>query len=148
VPPGRRPTGGTERLARGTPRPRRQRSLPRRRCLYGSGVWRGGEETEGGRRGGISRSGISAGKKRARKFPLPARARHSSRRRQRFAPARAARARPRRNEGRGRAARARRERGENGRRSPGSQLGHQYQTRGNDPAGPGRPFLACIKHAL
>jgi hypothetical protein len=40
------------------------------------------------------------------------------------------------------------ERGENGRRSPGSQLGHRYQKRGNDPAGPGRPFLARIKHTL
>jgi hypothetical protein len=40
------------------------------------------------------------------------------------------------------------ERGENGRRRPGSQLGHRYQTRGNGPTGPGRPFLAHIKHAL
>jgi hypothetical protein len=40
------------------------------------------------------------------------------------------------------------ERGGNGRRNPGSQLGHQYQTRGNGPVGPGRPFLTRIKHAF
>jgi hypothetical protein len=39
------------------------------------------------------------------------------------------------------------ERGENGRCSPGSQLGHRYQTRGNGPTRPGRPFLARINHA-
>jgi hypothetical protein len=104
-------------------------------------VWRGGEETEEGMRGGISRSGILVGKKRAQKLPLPARARHSSRCRQRFGRARAARARPRRNEGRGECG-ASQKRGENGRRIPGSQLGHRYQSRGNGPAGPGRPFLA------
>jgi hypothetical protein len=37
------------------------------------------------------------------------------------------------------------DRGENGRRSPGSQLGQRYQTRANGPSGPGRPFLARIK---
>jgi hypothetical protein len=37
------------------------------------------------------------------------------------------------------------ERGENGRRSPGSQLGFAYQTGANGPSGPGRPFLARIK---
>jgi hypothetical protein len=61
----------------------------------------GEEEKKPREGGGISRSGISAGKKRTRKFPLPARARHSSRRRQRFGRVRVARARPRRNEGRG-----------------------------------------------
>jgi hypothetical protein len=62
--------------------------------------------------------------------------------------ARAARARPRRNEGRG-ACGASRKRGENGRHSPGSQLGHWYQTRGNDPTRPGRAFFFTgIKHAL
>jgi hypothetical protein len=101
APPGRRSTRGDGQEARGTPRPRRQRSLPRRRSFYGSGLWRGGEETEGGRRGGICRPWISPGKKRARKFHLPARARLSSRRHPRFARARAVRARPRRNEGRG-----------------------------------------------
>jgi hypothetical protein len=40
------------------------------------------------------------------------------------------------------------ERGENGRRSPGSQLGFAYQTGANGPSGPGRPFLARIKHTL
>jgi hypothetical protein len=106
------PRGGNGEEARGTPRPRRQRSLPRRRSFYGSGLWRGGEETEGGRRGGICRPWISPGKKRTQKFHIPARARLSSRRRPRFARARAVRARPRRNEGRGRAARAKREGGE------------------------------------
>jgi hypothetical protein len=37
------------------------------------------------------------------------------------------------------------ERGENGRRCPGSQLGFAYQIGGNGPSGPGRPFLARIK---
>jgi hypothetical protein len=41
-----------------------------------------------------------------------------------------------------------RERGENGRRSPGSQLGFAYQTGANGPSGPGRPFLARIKQTL
>jgi hypothetical protein len=40
------------------------------------------------------------------------------------------------------------ERGENGRRSPGSHLGFPYQTGGNGPSGPGRPFLARIKQTL
>jgi hypothetical protein len=37
------------------------------------------------------------------------------------------------------------ERGENDRRSPGSQLGFAYQTGANGPSGSGRPFLARIK---
>jgi hypothetical protein len=40
------------------------------------------------------------------------------------------------------------ERGENGHRSPGSQLGFAYQTGANGPSGPGRPFLARIKQTL
>jgi hypothetical protein len=36
------PRGGNGEESRGTPRPRRQRSLPRRRSFYGSGLWRGG----------------------------------------------------------------------------------------------------------
>jgi hypothetical protein len=39
------------------------------------------------------------------------------------------------------------ERGENGRRSPGSQLGFPYQTRGNSPSGPGRPFFWPVSNA-
>jgi hypothetical protein len=40
------------------------------------------------------------------------------------------------------------EREENGRRSPVSQLGFAYQTGGNGPSGPDRPFLARIKQTL
>jgi hypothetical protein len=146
VPPGRRSTGGSSGNTTTAPSaeltsstvPLREWSVARSR-------------RNRGRRGGISRSGILTGKKRARKFPLLARARHSSRRRQRFARSRAARARSRRNGGGGRAARAKRERGENGRRRPGFQLGLRNQTWGNDSAEPGRPILTHIlthiKHA-
>jgi hypothetical protein len=40
------------------------------------------------------------------------------------------------------------ERGRNGRRRPASLLGFPYQTSGNGPSGPGRPFLARIKQTL
>jgi hypothetical protein len=40
------------------------------------------------------------------------------------------------------------ERGENGRRSPGSQLGFAYQTGANGPSGPGRPFWPVSNRPL
>jgi hypothetical protein len=83
APPRRISTRGNKEESRGTPRPHRQRIIPRRRFLNGSGEWRGGEELREVGGSGISRPWISADKKRAEVslFPRkPARAPAVSRR--------------------------------------------------------------------